>query len=200
MAACQNHNKNPFSLPWLLGSFWTAIVITCAHTIQERTTTHEEIWEGPAIFVRVGIGSSLSGFFETAQVILFCFCGEVRRRNGSKLASNKRNGFTRMNSNLFIAMLQKRISFWKSGSLLQRESFIIQLHNSPTREKLEQLKKKLKKEKGKKTKCQTLLPSRTAPGWSDSFFLARTRKVVIVSNLSKLKLLLKTQLIKPHWK
>jgi hypothetical protein len=69
-----------------------------------------------------------------------------------------------MNSNLFIAMLQKRISFCESGSLLQRESFIIQLHNSPTREKLEQLKKKLKKEKGKKTKCQTLLPSRTAPG------------------------------------
>jgi hypothetical protein len=26
------------------------------------------------------------------------------------------------------------------------------------------IKKKLKKEKGKKTKCQTLLPSRTAPG------------------------------------
>lgn len=199
MAACQNHNKNPFSLPRLLGSFWTATVITCAHTIQERTTTHEEIWEGPAIFERVGIGSSLSGFFETAQVILFCFCGEVRRRNGSTLASNKRNGFTRMNSNLFIAMLQKRISFCESGSLLQRESFIIQLHNSPTREKLEQLKK-IKERKRQKTKCQTLLPSRTAPGWSDSFFLARTRKVVIVSNLSKLKLLLKTQLIKPHWK
>lgn len=157
------------SLPWLLGSFWNAIVITCAHTIQERTTTHEEIWEGPAIFERVGIGSSLSGFFETAQVILFCFCGEVRRRNGSTLASNKRNGFTRMNSNLFIAMLQKRISFCESGSLLQRESFIIQLHNSPTREKLEQLKK-IKERKRQKTKCQTLLPSKTAPGWSDSFF------------------------------